>query len=315
VKAVLHYAASPGFRERLERESEEGLEIVVVDVRERDRFASEMRGARVLLHVLEPVTAEMIAGAPALRLIQKIGVGVNTIDVAAARARGVAVANMPGTNTQAVAEATLALMFAALRRVPELDARVRAGTAWQQDDRLFDRVGEIGGKTVGLLGFGAVARRLVPVLDALGARVRYTATGPKADAEPAEWRLLPELLREADVLSLHLPLTLGTEKLLDADAFARMKHGSVLVNAARGGLVDEQALIVALRSGQLGAAGLDVFAQEPPASDSPLLTLPNVVLTPHVAWLTPETLERSLRVALENCRRLRKGEPLLHRVA
>lgn len=315
MKAVLHYGASPGFRERLERVTEEGLEIVVVDVRDRARFATEMRDASVLLHVLEPVTAAAIAGAPALRLIQKIGVGVNTIDVAAARARGVAVANMPGTNTQAVAEATLALMLAALRRVPELDARVRAGTAWQQDDRLFDRVGELGGKTVGLLGFGAVARRLVPVLDALGARLLYTATGPKADAEPAEWRPLPELLREVDVLSLHLPLTLGTEKLLDADAFARMKHGSVLVNAARGRLVDEPALTAALRSGQLAAAGLDVFAEEPPAPDSVLLTLPNVVLTPHVAWLTPETLERSLRVALENCRRLRVGEPLLHRVA
>ena len=163
------------------------------------------------------------------------------------------------------------------------------------------------------MGYGAVPTMLAPVLSALGARVLYTATHPKADAA-AEWRELPELLAESDVVSLHLPLTSETECLIDAAALARMKRGAVFINTARGGLVDQNALIEALRSGRLLAAGLDVYAQEPVPANLPLLEMDNVVLQPHVAWLTPETLARSLTVAMENCRRLRDGEELLHRV-
>ena len=151
------------------------------------------------------------------------------------------------------------------------------------------------------------------VLLALGARVIYTARQPKADAGIA-WRPLPDLLAEAQVVSLHIPQTLETERLIDAAAIARMQPGAVLINTARGGLVDEPALIEALQCGRLGAAGLDVFAEEPTATGNPLLKLPNVVVSPHTAWLTLETLNRSLGIAVENCRRLRDGENLLHRV-
>ena len=130
----------------------------------------------------------------------------------------------------------------------------------------------------------------------------------------AEWRELPALLAEADIVSLHLPLTPKTERLIDAPAIASMKDGAVLVNTARGGLVDEKSLVSALRAGHLRAAGLDVLTVEPAPSDNPLCALPNVVLMPHIAWLTPETLDRSLGIAFENCRRLRDGENLMHRV-
>jgi phosphoglycerate dehydrogenase-like enzyme len=130
----------------------------------------------------------------------------------------------------------------------------------------------------------------------------------------AEWRELPELLAEYDIVSLHLPLTAENERMIDAMAFARMKPGAVLINTARGGLVDQRALIEALRDRRLLAAGFDVYEQEPVPTDCPLLEMDNVVLQPHVAWLTPETLGRSLAVAMENCRRLRDGEELLHRV-
>lgn len=313
MKAVLQYRASTRFREQLAELAPPWLRIVVVDEFDKTAFAHEMRDADALLHVLEPVTAAVIAAAPRLKLIQKIGVGVNTIDLEAARARGVAVANMPGTNSQAVAELTLALMLAALRRVVFFDRATRAGAGWTQPVDTFDSVGEICGRTVGLVGFGEIPRRLVPVLQALGAKVIYTSRAPREDAD-AQWRALPDLLAEADIVSLHVPLTPETTKLIDGAALARMKRGSVLVNTARGGLVDEAALEAALRSGRLAAAGVDVLAVEPANAGHPLFALDNIVVLPHIAWLTPETLERSLAIAIENCRRVDAGEALLHRV-
>lgn len=310
MKAVLQYRASPGLRQRI---AALDFPTAIVDEADKDAFRREMCVADILLHVLEPVTAAVIDAAPCLRLIQKIGIGVNTIDLDAARRRGIAVCNMPGTNTQAVAEMTLLLMLATLRRLAELDRPTRAGRGWALDPAIADDLGELSGRTVGLVGFGAVARRLVPVLQAIGAEVIYTSRQAAADA------LIPflpfrEMLPLADVLSLHLPLTPETTGLVDTAAFAAMKHGSVLINTARGPLLDEGALFEALTGGHLRGAGFDVFSAEPVGTDNPLLRLPNVVVTPHLAWLTAETLERSLAVIVENCRRLVSGEPLLNRV-
>lgn len=313
MKALLHYRASPGFRRSLDALRPDWLSLAVVDEAESARFRAELADTDALLHVLKPISAEDIAAGPRLKLIQKIGVGVNTIDLDAARKHGAAVCNMPGTNSQAVAEMTLMLMLAALRRVSVFDPETRAGRGWTADLAQFDGIGEIAGRTVGLIGYGEVGRRLAPVLAALGATVLYTATKPKPDAQAA-WRTLPALLGESDIVSLHLPLTRDTEKLIDASALAAMKPGAVLVNTARGGLVDEPALIAALRSGRLRAAGLDVFAAEPIDPTNPLFQLQNVVVMPHIAWLTPETLERSLVIAFENCRRLKEGAPLLNRI-
>jgi phosphoglycerate dehydrogenase-like enzyme len=238
---------------------------------------------------------------------------VNTIDLDTAKARGVAVANMPGTNSRAVAEHSLLLMLATLRRVTELDRLTRAGEGWTAPLEIFDQTGEIGGRTVGLLGYGGVAGQLAPVLTALGAKVIYHARTRKPQA-PGGFVALDELFQRSDILSLHLPLTVETEHLVNAHRLQQMPAGSVLVNTARGGLVDETALLHALERGPLRAAGLDTFGLEPVQSDNPLLALPNLVVTPHVAWLTPETLARSLLVAMENCRRVRDGEALLHRV-
>jgi len=313
MRAIFHYAASPGL-EALLRTAPGWLEVTAVPEADDALLHRLLPETEVLLHVLKPATRATIEAAPRLRLIQKIGVGVNTIDLEAAKARGVAVCNMPGTNTGAVAEATLTLMLAALRRLGDFDRATRAGRGWTLDAQLFDRVGELAGRTVGLVGYGAVARRLTPVLQVLGASVVYYSPAPKPEAV-VSWRSLPDLLAEADVVSLHCPLTPATERMLDGAAFARMKPGAVLVNAARGGLVDEPALLRALREGPLAAAGLDVFAVEPAGGDNPLFALDNVVCMPHVAWATPETFRRSLAVAFENCRRVRDGEALLNRVA
>lgn len=315
MRAVLHFRAGAGLRRQLDAAlaAARGLSVQVVDPDDAPAFEAARRDMEVLLHVLEPVGADLIAAAPRLRLIQKIGVGVNTIDLAAARAHGVAVCNMPGSNSQAVAEHTLMLMLAALRRVVPLDAAARAGRGWSLAPEALDGCGELAGRCVGLVGYGAVPRRLEPVLQALGARVIHTNRSGEP-AGGASWRTLDALLAEADVVSLHLPLSAQTAGLLDARRIARMKPAAVLVNTARGGLVDEAALVAALRSGRLRAAGLDVLALEPAAADNPLLALDTVVVTPHVAWLTPETLARSLAIALANCDRLARGEPLLHRV-
>ena len=208
----------------------------------------------MLWHVLKPVTAAVIAAAPRLRLIQKIGVGVNTIDLEAARARGIAVCNLPGTNAPAVAELTLLLMLGALRQVGALRRGGAGGTRLGAGSGGAGRLGELGGRTVGLVGYGAVPRALAPVLRALGCRVLYTARAPKADAI-GECRTLDALLAEADVVSLHLPLTAETERLIDAAALARMKPGAVLVNTARGGLVDQAALVEALAQRAAGRGG------------------------------------------------------------
>lgn len=303
---VLHARPSPGFREAVDAIFGAGVVVHVDEAAPLDEVAPEVTA---LLHVLTPVTPGFIASAPKLKLIQKLGVGVNTIALDAAREHGVAVCNMPGTNSQAVAEMALSLMMAVLRRTCFFDARTRGGEGWTADPSELDSVGEIGGRTVGLVGFGHSAGLLAPVLSALGAKVVYTARS--ARDVPYEFWPLDRLVAEADIVSLHMPLTDETRGSIDPLA---MKQGAVLVNTARGELVDEARLVAALTSGHLRGAALDVFAEEPLPRGNPLLGLPNAVLAPHIAWLTPETLVRSLRVAHENCRRLAAGKSLLHQV-
>ncbi|GAA0587863.1 2-hydroxyacid dehydrogenase [Actinomadura livida] len=289
--------------------TEPGLDIVSCSEQDDERFAELLPDTEVLWHVLRPLTAADMDRAPKLRLVQKLGTGVNTIDLAAAGERGIAVANMPGQNAQAVAETSLLLMLGALRRVVTFDARTRAGRGWPADRALVG--GELAGRTVGLLGGGEIAGLLRGMLEAVGATVRYTSRTPRAD--PA-WRSLDELLRESDIVSVHVPLTEETRHMLDAERLAMLPEGAIVVNTARGAVVDEAALIDALKSGHLGGAGLDVFEREPVDAGNPLLAMDNVVVMPHVAWLTGETWNRYFAVAAENCRRLMRGDGILHRV-
>ncbi|WP_197283623.1 2-hydroxyacid dehydrogenase [Mycobacterium sp. Marseille-P9652] len=269
-------------------------------------FYRELPGADVLWHVLRPLSAADLRAGPRLRLVHKLGAGVNTIDVAAATQLGIAVANMPGANAPSVAEGTVLLMLAALRRLAPLDRAVRRGAGWPTDPQLGETVRDIGGCTVGLVGFGNIAQRVSRIVGAMGATVLHTST--RDDGRPG-WRNLPDLLAESDIVSLHLPLTATTRHLLDSEALDRMKPGAVLVNTSRGAIVDEAALVGALRGGRLAAAGLDVFEVEPVDPGNPLLRLDNVVLTPHVTWYTADTMRRYLTEAVANCRRLRDGEP------
>lgn len=305
---LFRFDASRAMAAKAEALSGDGIEIHCCPESEDADYDARLPRAQVLWHVLKPVTEEQIARASNLKLVQKIGSGINTIAVDACRARGIAVCNLPGSNSRAVAEMTLLLMLACLRRLRTLDHAVREAGGWTRAAALQDGFGELAGRTVGLVGYGAVPRLLAPMLAALGAEVLYWSRS-------ARNRELDALLAEADIVSLHLPLAADTERLLDARRLARMKRGAILINTARGALLDEAALVEALTTGRLAAAGLDVFTEEPAPTDHPLLALPNVVATPHLAWLTQETLERSLTAALDNVRRLRDGTALLNRVA
>jgi phosphoglycerate dehydrogenase-like enzyme len=313
MKVIYNYAAGPEFAQVLGALGDVGLDVAICPESDDAHLFELLRDTEVLWHCLRPVDAKVIDAAPRLRLVQKIGIGVNTIDLERARARNVAVCNMPGTNSRAVAEHTLGLMLAVLRQIRRFDADVRRGDGWSWAEARQDRLGEIAGRTIGLVGMGGIPQMLAPALRAMGANVIYTARAAKPQL-PFEFVALDELLERADIISLHVPLTDATRHLLNAQRFARMRHGSVLINTARGALVDEAALVAALDAGRIAAAGLDVFGSEPVARDNPLLQRDDVVLTPHVAWLTRETLQRSLDVAVANCHRLANAQPLLHRI-
>lgn len=268
----------------------------------------ELAWADVVWHVLRPLSGADLRRGIRLRLVHKLGTGVNTIDVDAATASGIAVANMPGANAPSAAEGTVLLMLAAMRRLVELDTATRAGEGWPTDPTLGETVRDIGECTVGLVGYGNIARRVERIVTAMGADVLHTST---ADDGTPSWRPLAELLAASDIVSLHLPLTSASEQLIDRSALTLMKFGAVLVNTSRGGVVDETALVDALRCGRLAAAGLDVFAVEPVVATNPLLALDNVVVTPHVVWYTQDTMRRYLDHAVDNCRRLRDGRDLI----
>jgi phosphoglycerate dehydrogenase-like enzyme len=273
-----------------------------------ETFYRELPDAEVIWHVLRPISGADLERAPHCLLVHKLGAGVNTIDVETATRLGIAVANMPGANAPSVAEGSVLLMLAALRRLTELDRATREGRGWPSDPSLGETVRDIGSCTVGLVGYGNIAKRVETIVRAMGtSEVLHTST--RDDGHPG-WRPLPELLAASDIVTLHIPLTDQTAGLLDADALGLMKPDAVLVNTSRGAVVDEGALVDALRSGGLAAAGLDVFAVEPVLPDNPLLSLTNVVLTPHVTWYTVDTMRRYLAEAVDNCRRIRDGRDL-----
>ncbi|MGO9641898.1 MAG: phosphoglycerate dehydrogenase [Candidatus Acidiferrales bacterium] len=235
------------------------------------------------------VTAELLERAPKLLVIGRAGVGVDNVDLAAATRRGVLVMNTPGGNAPSVAEHTVALLLALARRIPMLDAAMHAGR-WEKSKGIGN---ELRGKTLGLIGMGRVGSEVARRTRALEMKVlAYDPYLTESAAREAGVSLVPldDLFAQSDYISLHTALVPETERIINAQTLAKMKRGARLVNTARGELVDEAALVEALRSGQLGGAGLDVFTVEPP-KDSPLVALPNVVATPHVGGSTVEAQE------------------------
>jgi D-3-phosphoglycerate dehydrogenase / 2-oxoglutarate reductase len=246
-------------------------------------LAEACQDADAILARLGVVTARVIAAGPRLRIIARHGAGSDGVDMTAATARGIVVTTTGPANAGAVAEYTFALLLALLRHVPRADGGMRAGR-WSRDSLVGDA---LEGKTLGIVGFGNVGQRVARVAEAFGMRV-IAAAGRGPDATPKRVPTLPllEMLTAADVVSLHARLMPETHGMIDARAIAVMRPGAVLVNTARGELVDEVALIGALQTGHLAGAALDTYAVEPLAADSPLRSMANVVLSPHVAGQT-----------------------------
>ena len=270
----------------------------------RQRFVVEAGGdpagaAGIVTDPSIPVDAAFldVAGG-SLEVVANFGVGHDNVDLEAARARGVRVTNTPGVLTNATAELAVALMLAAARRIAEADATVRSGEWAQSDaDELIGR--ELAGATVGLVGFGRIARRVAELLRGFEVRL-LVASRSSGTPSPGPERLeLPELLAASDFVSVHVPLTAETRHLIDANALAAMRPGAILVNTSRGAVVDTTALIDALLSGHLGAAGLDVYEDEPRVP-SDLCGLPNTVLLPHIGSATGPTRDAMARLCADN---------------
>jgi glyoxylate reductase len=265
-----------------------------------------------IVSYLDRVDEPLLAAAPRLRHVASYGVGVNHVDLAACRRRGVVVTNTPGILTDATADHAMALLLAAARRVAEGDRVIRAG-AWTTIDPGWLLGTQVTGKTVGVVGFGRIGQAFARRAAGFGLRVIYA--GPREVEFPGARRApLEALLAESDFVSLHVPLTPATEDLLSRARIALMKRGAVLVNTARGQVVDDAALAEALADGRLAAAGLDVFRDEPrvPAA---YLSLPNVVLTPHLGSGSRETRWAMSQLVLDDVLRVARGEAPRHPVA
>jgi D-3-phosphoglycerate dehydrogenase len=268
------------------------VEVRWVDGPDREKLLAAVPEADALLvRSATTVDAEVLAAAPKLKIVARAGVGLDNVDVDAATARGVLVVNAPTSNIHSAAEHALALMLAAAREIPAADASLR-GRAWKRSS--FSGT-EIYGKTVGVVGLGRIGQLVAQRLAAFGTHV--VAYDPYVSVARAaqlgiELLTLDELLGRADFISVHLPKTPETAGLIGKEALAKTKPGVIIVNAARGGLVDEEALAEAVRSGHVRAAGIDVFATEP-TTDSPLFDLPQVVVTPHLGASTGEAQDRA----------------------
>ena len=260
-----------------------------------------IRDADVVLNIrgYTRFSANVLAACERLRLISIWGTGTDHIDFEAARARSVAVTNTPGVNAHAVAEHTIALMLAVARRIPFMDAGVRAGE-WPRGLLV-----QLEGKTLGVIGLGAIGSRVATLASAFGMTVLASTLGAddgRAAAAGARHVPLEALLRDSAFVSLHLRLSEKTARYIDRERLALMRPSAFLINTARAGLVDRDALLAALRESRIAGAGLDVFHEEPIRGDDPLLGLPNVVMTPHNAGATPEVIDRGLQQAVDNIR-------------
>ena len=274
---------------------------------DQEKLLSRVKDADILMLANQPLSAAIIEQCPNLKLIDIAFTGVDHVGLEAARARGIVACNAAGYSTNAVAELTFGLAISAIRNIVAVDARCREGGT---KDGLVGF--ELFGKTFGVVGTGAIGCRVAKIAQAFGCKVlAYSRTvKPELTAEGVQYVDLDTLLAQSDFVSLHVPMTAATAKMINAESITKMKNGAVIINCARGGVVDSQALADALNSGKLAAAGIDVFENEPPlAVDHPLLHAKNTVVTPHVAFASKEALEARADIVFANIDAFLAGKP------
>ncbi len=281
----------------------------VVPVPAVDRLATLPEADAAIVTSLFPGNAATFARAPRLRVVARTGIGYDNVNIADATAAGICVLNTPDAPTESTAEFSIGLMFAVARRIATADIHAKRGI-WKNDAATMGF--DLAGKTLGLVGFGRIARRVAEIARTI--RMRVLACDPFVAPEifqqagVTSCATLPDLLRESRVLSIHAPLGPETRGMIDATALALLPVGAILINAARGPLIDETALLQALNSGHLAGAGLDVWSKEPVAPDHPLFIHPLVVATPHIAFATHEGKRRSHVAAAEMVLAALRGE-------
>jgi D-3-phosphoglycerate dehydrogenase len=301
------YQESPETLEPLRQRGK--VEVFSTRAASREELISRLTDAEAAINVRAYTVfdAELLDQLPKLRLISILGTGTDNVDLVAASERGVVVTNTPGASTYSVAETALALMMAAARHLPLTDRKMRAGEWYHQKGI------ELHGKTIGIVGLGAIGQAMAKMAAGLGMPIlawSFRRDEERARACGAELVELDELLRRSDVVSLHVRASAETRGLIGRRELALMKPTAILVNTARGALVDEEALAEALREGRLFAAGLDVYQKEPLPADSPLRGLDNVVLLPHVGWVTFEASRRLEQMPVDNILAFMEGKPV-----
>ena len=268
--------------------------------------------SQIILVNKVPITEHILAACPNIRLICVQATGYNVVDCEAAARRNIPVCNVPAYGTTAVAQFTMALMLEFCHRIGHHDAVVHNGKWCRTSNFCFWDTPqmELGGKTLGIIGYGRIGQAVAKLAVAFGMNViAYSRTQRQEVSADAKYVDMDTLLASSDFLSLHCPLFPETEKLINADMISKMKDGAVLINTARGGLLDEQAVADALHSGKLAGAAVDVVSEEPMNPSNPLLTAPNCIITPHIAWAPRESRQRLLDCVVENIRSFLNGKP------
>ena len=300
------YASNPG--DLSWQELEKYGELTVYARTGAQEVAERIEGAQIVLLNKTPMTAEVIEAAESLKMIGVLATGYNIVDIAAAKKKGVTVCNVPGYSTGAVAQMTIALMLECTQQVGLHNTLVHNGVWQTSPDFCFWRtpLTELAGKTLGIIGCGAIGTAVKKIAEAMDMRVIHTAGRPRSDTNYVN---LETLLKQSDIISLHCPQTADNLHMIDAGAIEMMKGGVILINTARGGLIDEAAVASALEVGKIAYYAADVVSGEPISADNPLLSAKNCILTPHIAWAPKETRERLHRITAENVRLFLNGTP------
>ncbi|MCR5042163.1 MAG: D-2-hydroxyacid dehydrogenase [Clostridia bacterium] len=286
-------------------------ELTVYDRTPSGKTVERIGDASIVLTNKTPIDRAVMEACPDMRYIGVLATGYNIIDTAAASEKGVTVTNVPAYSTQSVAQLTFALLLELCNRVGLHSDSVHAGTGNPYGDFCYYLTPqtELAGKTLGVVGFGRIGRAVAKIAMAMGMEVVYY-NRREVPGDGAKAVSFGELLKRSDVVTLHCPQTAGNLKMINAETIAKMKTGAMLINDARGGLVDERALADALIGGKLAGAAVDVLSSEPISQDNPLLTAPNCIITPHIAWASTEARVRLMKMTEENLKAYLAGDPV-----
>lgn len=288
-------------------------EVAVYDRTAPDEVVERCKGAEIVLSNKVPLDANTIASLPDCKYIGVLATGFNLIDLDAATHNGIVVCNIPSYSTDSVAQNTFALLLALTNHAEDYDRRIHTEDRWTKckDFCYLDYpLVELAGKSIGIVGYGHIGRMVGSIARAFGMRVMVYSSRPQQELPEVVKVDMDTLFKESDVISLHCPLTAETTKMINAEKISLMKPTAVILNTARGGLIDEDALAEALNRGRIAGAGLDVLSTEPPLPSNPLLHAKNCIITPHISWAAYEARKRLIEIAVANIEAFVAGSPI-----